>query len=198
MPAAVVKAPITKTKPGLLVAGGITISNPGRVISETGQVTKGELAEYHAAVVPFILPRITRHRLSLLRCPTGIDRGECFYQRSPGRGLGKHVHPFKFRHKGKNYEYLYIEDERGLLEMIQMGAIEIHPWGAPVDAIDHPDCMIFDLDPAPDVPFEALKLAALDVRTKLKRKGLESSLKCAGGKGLHLRSRSPEKKSGRR
>jgi bifunctional non-homologous end joining protein LigD len=70
--------------------------------------------------------------------------------------------------------------------MIQMGAIEIHPWGAPVDAIDYPDRMIFDLDPAPDVPFEALKLAAQDVRQKLRDRGLDSTLKCTGGKGLHV------------
>jgi bifunctional non-homologous end joining protein LigD len=67
-----------------------------------------------------------------------------------------------------------------------MGAIEIHPWGASVDDIDHPDRMIFDLDPAPDVPFEAVKLAAQDLRKRLKRKGLESMLKCTGGKGLHV------------
>ena len=128
---------------------------------------------------------IARHPLSLLRCPSGID-GECFYQRNPGKGLGTDVHPFKFRHKGKSYEYLYIKDEKGLLEMIQMGAIEIHPWGASIDAIDYPDRLIFDLDPAPDVPFEALKLAAQDLRQRLKRKGLESMLKCTGGKGLHV------------
>ena len=34
--------------------------------------------------------------------------------------------------------------------------------------------LIFDLDPAPDVPFEAVKLAAQDLRKRLKRKGLES------------------------
>lgn len=185
VPVAAVK-PAAKTKPGALVAAGITISHPDRVISETGHVTKGELAEYHAAVAPFMLPRITRHPLSLLRCPSGIDGGGCFYQRNPGRGLGADVQPFKFQHKGKSYEYLYIEDEKGLLEVIQMGAIEIHPWGAPVDAIDYPDRMIFDLDPAPDVPFDALKLAAQDVRQRLKQRGLESSLKCTGGKGLHV------------
>jgi bifunctional non-homologous end joining protein LigD len=175
-----------KAKPGSLVAAGITISHPGRVISETGHVTKGELAAYHEAVAAFMLPRIVRHPLSLLRCPSGIDNGECFYQRSPGRGLGKDVKTFEFRHKGRRYEYLYIEDEKGLLEVIQMGAIEIHPWGAPVDAIDYPDRLIFDLDPAPDVPFEALKLAARDMRQRLRRKGLESTLKCTGGKGLHV------------
>jgi bifunctional non-homologous end joining protein LigD len=133
-----------------------------------------------------MLPRIARHPLSLLRCPSGIDGKECFFQRSPGRGLGKDVHSFDFQHKGKRYEYLYIDDEKGLLEIIQMGAIEIHPWGASVDAIDYPDRLIFDLDPAPDVPFEALKLAAMDLRQRLKKKGLDSSLKCTGGKGLHV------------
>jgi bifunctional non-homologous end joining protein LigD len=67
-----------------------------------------------------------------------------------------------------------------------MGAVELHPWGASVDSIDNPDRMIFDLDPAPDVPFEALKLAAQDLRQRLRKKGLESSLKCSGGKGLHV------------
>jgi bifunctional non-homologous end joining protein LigD len=175
------KAPATKG----LVLEGITITHPERVISETGQVTKGELAEYHAAVAPYMLPRLLRHPLSLLRCPSGIGN-QCFYQRNPGKGLGADVKPFKFRHKGKNYEYLYIEDAKGLLEIIQMGAIEIHPWGASVDNIDHPDRMIFDLDPAPDVPFEALKLAAQDLRKRLKRKGLDSMLKCTEGKGLHV------------
>ena len=81
-----------QSKPGTLVAAGVTITHPDRVISKTGDVTKGELAEYHAAVAPFMLPRIARHPLSLLRCPAGIDGGGCFYQRSPGRGLGKDVH----------------------------------------------------------------------------------------------------------
>jgi bifunctional non-homologous end joining protein LigD len=175
-----------QAKPGALIAAGIPITHPDRVISETGHITKGELAEYHAAVAPFMLPRMVRHPLSLLRCPSGIDGGGCFYQRGPGRGLGKDVRPFEFRHKGKRYEYLYIEDEKGLLEIIQMGAIEIHPWGASVDAIDYPDRLIFDLDPAPDVPFETLKRAAQDLRRRLKQKGLESAVKCTGGKGLHV------------
>lgn len=175
-----------KTKSDALVIAGITITHPARVITETGHVTKGELAEYHEAAGPFMLPQIARHPLSLLRCPEGIDAGQCFYQRTPGRGLGKDVHPFEFRNKGKLYEYLYIDDLKGLLEIIQMGAIEIHPWGASIDAIDYPDRLIFDLDPAPDVPFDALKLAARDLRQRLKSKGLASTLKCTGGKGLHV------------
>ena len=106
---ALCKAPAAKG----LVLEGITITHPERVISDTGHVTKGELAEYHAAVAPYMLPRLLRHPLSLLRCPSGIGN-QCFYQRNPGKGLGADVKPFKFRHKGKSYEYLYIEDVKGL------------------------------------------------------------------------------------
>jgi bifunctional non-homologous end joining protein LigD len=168
-----------------LVLGGISITHPGRVISETGHITKGELAEYYASVASWILPQIERRPLSLLRCPSGIDK-QCFFQRNPGRGLGAHIETFEFKNKGKTYEYLYLEDEKGLLEIIQMGGIELHPWGAPVDAIDYPDRMIFDLDPSPEVPFEALKLAAQDLKQRLEHKGLDSTLKCTGGKGLHV------------
>jgi bifunctional non-homologous end joining protein LigD len=81
---------------------------------------------------------------------------------------------------------LYIDDERGLLELIQMGTIEIHPWGASIDTIDFPDRLIFDLDPAEDVPFDAVKVAARDLRGRLKRRELASTVKCTGGKGLHV------------
>ena len=177
--------PVPAPKSAGLILGGVTITHPDRVISETGNITKGALAEYYAGVAALMLPRLVRRPLSLLRCPSGIDEN-CFYQRNPGRGLGPDVKPFEFRNKGKKFEYLYIEDEKGLLGLVQMGAIEIHPWGATIDAIDYPDRMIFDLDPAPEVPFEALKLAAEDLHRRLNKTGMESVLKCTGGKGLHV------------
>jgi len=177
------KAP--KAASGALVVAGVTITHPERVISEIGHVTKGELAEYYAAVAPALLPGIARHPVSLLRCPTGID-GDCFYQRNPGQGLGPDVHAFPFEHQGKSFKYLYIEDQKGLLELVQMGAIELHPWGAAIDAIDHPDRLIFDLDPAPELPFDAVKAAALALRAQLAERGLTAGLKCTGGKGLHV------------
>jgi bifunctional non-homologous end joining protein LigD len=177
--------PAAKKLAGPLGLEGITVTHPDRVISETGHITKGQVAEYYAAVAPVILPSLVQRPLSLLRCPSGVEK-QCFYQRNPGRGLGPDVHPFQFKHRHELHEYLYIEDTKGLIELIQMGAIEIHPWGSRIDSIDFPDRLIFDLDPAPNVPFEAVKLAAQDLRTRLQRRGLESVLKCTGGKGLHV------------
>jgi bifunctional non-homologous end joining protein LigD len=164
---------------------GIKITHPDRVIFDDSGMTKGKLAEYYAAVSPWVLKDLAGHPVSLLRCPEGTAGG-CFYQRSPGKGLGPDVKPFTWKHKGKSYEYLYIENEHGLIEFIQMGVIELHPWGARVGNIDRPDRLVFDLDPADDLPFEAVKLAAGDLRQRLERKGLTCYLKCTGGKGLHV------------
>lgn len=79
-----------------------------------------------------------------------------------------------------------VKDAKGIMEMIQMGVIEIHPWGATIDKVHTPDRMIFDLDPDLTVPFSKVKEAALDIRRRLRKVGLESSLKCTGGKGLHI------------
>ena len=164
---------------------GVGVSHADRVIFKDVGVTKGELAEFYAGASPWMLKDIARHPVTLLRCPEGTE-GDCFYQRNPGTGLGPDVMPFHWKHKGKSYEYLYIQDEKGLIELVQMGAIEIHPWDARVERIDYPDRVIFDLDPDEGVPFDAVKLAAKDLRQRLANKGLDSFLKCTGGKGLHV------------
>ena len=168
-----------------LEVAGVSVSHPDRVIFKDTGLTKGDLAKFYAAASQWILKDLGGHPVSLLRCPEGTD-GDCFYQRSPGTGLGPDVKSFRWTHHGKSYEYLYIEDVKGLIELVQMGAIELHPWGARVDKIDYPDRLIFDLDPATGVPFDAVRLAARDLRGRLDKKGLESFLKCTGGKGLHV------------
>ena len=168
-----------------LVLHGVTITHPERVVFDEGTITKGDVARYYAAVAPFLLQEINSRPISLLRCPSGI-KADCFYQRNVGFGLGADVYPFLWNYKGRSYKYIYVKDEKGIMEMIQMGVVEVHPWGARIDNVHRPDRMIFDLDPDPSVPFSEVKKAALEIRKRLKKTALESFLKCTGGKGLHI------------
>lgn len=65
----------TKKAKDALVLDGVTITHPDRVISETGHITKGELAEYYAKAAPYMLQNMARHPISLLRCPDGVGEG---------------------------------------------------------------------------------------------------------------------------
>jgi bifunctional non-homologous end joining protein LigD len=174
-----------KSKKGSIEIEGITISNADREIFPEAHITKGELAEFYSDLAEHIMPSIEKRPLSVVRCPGGIDK-ECFFQRSKGKGMPEAIHTVMVTHEKKKHEYLYVDNPAGMIGLVQMGGIELHPWGVTIDKTEKPDRIIFDLDPDEGIPFEAIKLAAQDVRNRLEDLELESFLKCTGGKGLHV------------
>lgn len=169
-----------------LVVGGIAITHPERRVFGDGGPTKGEVAAYYEAVAPWMLPELRGRPLSLVRCPQGSS-GPCFFQKHHADTLGEHVHPVTLEEKGgDDAEYIYVEDVRGILELVQMNTLEFHPWGARADEPDKPDRMIFDLDPAKGVEWKAIVAGARAIRERLSAAGLESFVRSSGGKGLHV------------
>ncbi len=165
---------------------GVRISNPERVIYPEDGVTKGELANYYAALDPLIMIDAARRPITLIRCPQGRSK-KCFFQKHDSGTFGEHVKhvPIKER-KGEVQDYLWFEDIRGLLSAVQMGTIEFHGWGSRSDEVEHPDRLVFDLDPDVGLDFGKVKEAALRLRALLADLGLETYPLLSGGKGLHV------------
>ncbi|MFA1722423.1 non-homologous end-joining DNA ligase [Xanthomonas campestris] len=166
-------------------ADGVAITHPERVVFPAAGISKGDVAAYYRAVAPLVLPEIARRPLSLLRCPDGAA-GACFFQKHEGRHLGAHIKAIPLKQKSGTEDYLYIEDVAGLLELVQMNTLELHPWGARVDDPEHPDRLVFDLDPGEGVAWTQVVAAAREIRSKLRAAGLESAVRLSGGKGLHV------------
>jgi len=162
---------------------GVRMTNPDRVLYPDMGVTKLDLAAYHTAVADWILPEVINRPLALVRCPEGTS-GECFFQKHSDRATPEAIERVMI--EGDEKPQLVIRDLAGLLSLVQMGVLEIHPWGSRVDRPERPDRMTFDLDPGEGVGWREVVSAALLVRSRLDAAGLESFVKTTGGKGLHV------------
>jgi bifunctional non-homologous end joining protein LigD len=167
-------------------ASDVTISNRERVIFPDSGQTKGDLADYYAAISAIMLPFAANRPISLVRCPQGRAR-KCFFQKHDSGSMGDAVHHVPIREKGGGCEdYLFVADVRGILQCVQMGTIEFHSWGSRADAVESPERMIFDLDPDESLDFGDVKSAAHDIRSQLASLGLVSFAMLTGGKGVHV------------
>lgn len=181
-------SPGRKKSPGKNSAkriAGVSLSSPDKVLYEQGQITKRDLAEYYERIAEYMLPYVRRRPLTLVRCPQGHAH-HCFFQKHLDDAFSSAVKPIAIEEKKGTLDYAYVEDARGLVELVQMGTLELHAWGSQVDDVDKPDTLVFDLDPGEQVPWSQVQQGAVDVYEYLKDLGLTSFLRTSGGKGLHL------------
>jgi bifunctional non-homologous end joining protein LigD len=158
------------------------LTHPERILWPEQGVTKEGLAEFYCDIADWILPHLSGRVLSLVRHPSGVNE-KGFFAKHAWHGLSAAV---KRVDVGEKEKMLVVDDLAGLIDLVQAGVVEIHPWGSTVADLEKPDRLIFDLDPGEDVPWSAVIEAAIDVRSRLEEFGLRSFVKTSGGKGLHV------------
>jgi bifunctional non-homologous end joining protein LigD len=113
--------------------------------------------------------------------------GATFYHKGRLPEIPEGVHQLRLeKREGGEGVRVWVDDLKGLLGLVAMDAVELHPWNARADDIEHADRLVFDLDPGEDVEWEFVTETALLLRGMLEEEDLESWPKVTGGKGLHL------------
>jgi len=164
---------------------GIKISNPAKILYPEAGITKLELARYYESVSEWILPHLSNRPLTLVRCPSGWEKS-CFYQKHPDAKVNAVIERVKVQESAGETLYMMANSTPALVALLQMGALELHPFGSSAPKLTCPDRLIFDFDPAEDVSWEALLEGVHLLKTLLEELGLRTFVKTTGGKGLHV------------
>ena len=135
--------------------------------------SKEQLTQYWTRVAHRALKYLARRPLELVRDPPG-----------PLPVLPESVHLLRPKgFLGDTIPPVWIEDLDGLLGLVNIGTIELHPWNCTVDDPDHPDIMVFELE---GIEWRAVTKAALALRNRLAADGLKSWPNLTGTTGIQV------------
>jgi bifunctional non-homologous end joining protein LigD len=169
----------------------VRLTHPERVLFPEDGVTKGDLAEYYAAIGDAIVPHLRDRPFTLKRYPYGIHEQPYFHKMAP-KGKPDWIPTRRFRtwpREGESrlVDFTLVDETAALVWMVQMNCIDMNAWYSRVDKPDRPDYVVFDLDPPESHNgfAQAVRVAHL-IRETLEELGLRSYPKTSGADGIHV------------
>lgn len=164
---------------------GVEITNPDKIIYDKPKITKYDIVLYYQKVAKRMIHLIENRIISTVRCPNGINKEIFFKKHLETKSDGIGMIRLKSDNEKKD-DYYYIKDINGLISEVQMNSYEFHTWGSTVDNLEHPDMMVFDLDPDENMNLKKIREGVKDLKSILDEFELKSFLKTSGGKGYHV------------
>ncbi|RZN33768.1 DNA ligase D [Bradyrhizobium sp. Leo121] len=163
---------------------GVPRENILQLLPDAVTPSKDELASYWTRVWQKALPHLGHRPLKLVR----HVRGTTFYHKGPlPKDIPQAVHELRIRKReGGEGIRLWVDHLDGLLGLVEIGAVELHPWNATVEDVELADRIVIDLDPGEGIPWDAVVEGSLRMRDLLRAEGFDPWPKLTGGKGIHL------------
>lgn len=162
----------------------VRIGRPGKVLFPADGLTKADVAAYYKTVAPRMLPQLRGRPLMLERHPDGID-GPGFMQKDTPDHVPDWVRRAELPKEGGTVTYTICDDTATLVYLAGQACVTLHRFLSRADRADHPDRLVFDLDP-PDTAFEPVRDAARQVHGLLDELELPSTVMTTGSRGLHV------------
>jgi bifunctional non-homologous end joining protein LigD len=165
---------------------GFVPTNTGKVFWPIEGYTKGDLIDYYRSVASWMLPYLKDRPVVLTRYPDGIE-GKSFFQKDAPTFAPSWIRTVQIRSKesGRDISYFILEDAESLAYMANLGVIPIHIWSSRASNLEHPDWLLFDLDPK-DAPTARTVSVARTLGAILRKLGLRPYVKTSGQRGIHV------------
>ena len=164
----------------------LPVKHPTRVLWPELGITTVDLMRYYVEVAPVLLRHTQDRPQSFRRFAEGIHGPSQFHQRIKWP-VPSGVRTASFPAKGKQFETRLIAgDLATLLYCVNLAIISQDVWLSRINQPDSPDYAVFDLDPAPSLPFERVVDVARRVRDVLEQYGVPHGVKTSGVSGLHI------------
>jgi bifunctional non-homologous end joining protein LigD len=169
----------------------VTVSHPERVVFPDIGLTKGELVDYYRRIAPHALPHLRGRPLTMQIYPKGAAEPGTYVKerrRHFPDWVGSAEVPISDHTRRKRADGLrmpVVDSEDALVYLANQGMVTPHVSLSRADRPDHPDRMVFDLDPSVD-DFDLIRRTALELRDVLAEHGLVPFVKTSGSRGLHV------------
>ena len=164
----------------------VELSHPEKVLFPADGVTKGDLVQYYLAAAARMLPLIADRPVTMIRYPDGISRHPILQKNAPDY-FPDWITRAEVAKQGGSVHHIICDRPATLAYLANQACVEVHVFLSRVGSLDHPDQLIFDLDPPDDDQFAGIRRAALLLRELLESDlGLTAYVKTTGGKGLHV------------
>ncbi|MCU1349303.1 MAG: ATP-dependent ligase, partial [Acidobacteria bacterium] len=189
--APVKKTPATKSSAKKAGAAGkaptIVLTNPDRILYPRDGYTKQDLADYYEAVSGPMITALRDRPLSLEHWNQGISKGSWFHQNiADGVEDWMTIIETPTRTSDKDVKHFVADSRQAMRWLAQRSVLTVHMWASRGEALESPDWLVFDLDPAKGKGIEQAIDAALIMRRLLDHLEVPSYPKTSGKRGIHL------------
>ena len=168
----------------LEVAGrSIRLSSPDKVLFPAHGWTKLDVAEHYLMCAEGAVRGVFHRPTSLKRWPGGVTEDFFFTKRAPGTITHTNAVAFPSARPGN---MPYVDDAADIVEQVELGVVDLNPWNARIEDLDHPDELRIDLDPTPGFTFDHCREIAGEIHVLITEKGLTGWPKTSGSRGIHI------------
>jgi bifunctional non-homologous end joining protein LigD len=173
----------------MLKIGGhtIDISSRDKLFFPEAGLTKGDLIDYYQQVAGVMVPHMKRYGVSMQRFPDGLQ-GEGFYTKDAPDYFPAWIKTIKIpKREGGSFDAPIVDKPAVLVYLADQAMITLHLYLARTDNLEHPDRMIYDLDPPEESKdYDDVRRAALGVKDVMTELDLKSWVQTTGSKGFHV------------